>query len=221
MKKWKVLNLYAGIGGNRKLWEDVEVDAVEINESIAKIYQKFFPDDDLILADAHKYLLEHYNDYDFIWSSPPCPTHSRIQRASVLSDYIRTGNLHRKAQYPDMRLYQEIILLHCFSNGCKWVVENVKSYYDPLIKPQEIDRHYFWSNFRIASLSDMGYKGNIIEKGHAKALQDAKVVDISNYKLDGRRRDAVLRSYINPELGKHIFDCAFKRVQIKLGDEGK
>ena len=26
----RVLNLYAGIGGNRKLWEDVEVTAVEI-----------------------------------------------------------------------------------------------------------------------------------------------------------------------------------------------
>ena len=30
----KVLNLYAGIGGNRKLWEDVEVTAVELNPKI-------------------------------------------------------------------------------------------------------------------------------------------------------------------------------------------
>ena len=35
----KVLNLYAGIGGNRKLWTDVEVTAIENNESIAAIYQ--------------------------------------------------------------------------------------------------------------------------------------------------------------------------------------
>ena len=27
----KVLNLYCGIGGNRKLWEDVEVTAVELD----------------------------------------------------------------------------------------------------------------------------------------------------------------------------------------------
>ena len=31
----KVLNLYAGIGGNRKLWKDVEVTAVENNKEIA------------------------------------------------------------------------------------------------------------------------------------------------------------------------------------------
>lgn len=215
MKKIKVLNLYAGIGGNRKLWENVEVTAVEINKSIAKIYRDFFPDDNMVIGDAHQYLLEHYKEYDFIWSSPPCPTHSRIQRASVLSDCIKTGNLHRKAQYPDMRLYQEIILLHSFSNGCKWVVENVKSYYNPLIIPQEVDRHYFWSNFIIPPI-ECGYSGNIIEKGHSKELQKAKDIDISKYKLEGRRRDATLRSYINPKLGKHILDCAFKRKQIKL-----
>jgi len=40
-KRLKVLNLYAGIGGNRKLWRDVDVIAVEINPEIAKIYQDF------------------------------------------------------------------------------------------------------------------------------------------------------------------------------------
>jgi len=74
----KVLNLYAGIGGNRKLWEDVEVTAVEHDEWIAATYQKFFPNDNVVVADAHKYLLEHYKEFDFIWASPPCPTHSKI-----------------------------------------------------------------------------------------------------------------------------------------------
>ena len=32
----KILNLYAGIGGNRKLWKDVQVTAVELNSEIAK-----------------------------------------------------------------------------------------------------------------------------------------------------------------------------------------
>ena len=77
-KMIKVLNLYAGIGGNRKLWKDVDVTAVEINPEIAKIYQDFFPMDNVIITDAHKYLLEHYKEFDFIWSSPPCPTHSRF-----------------------------------------------------------------------------------------------------------------------------------------------
>jgi hypothetical protein len=39
--KIKILNLYAGLGGNRKLWKNVEVTAVENNPEIAKIYQDF------------------------------------------------------------------------------------------------------------------------------------------------------------------------------------
>ena len=96
----KVLNLYAGIGGNRKLWKDVDVTAVEIKPKIAKIYQEFFPDDKVIVEDAHQYLLEHYKEFDFIWSSPPCPTHSRINTDG-----------RQEARYPDMRLYQEILFL--------------------------------------------------------------------------------------------------------------
>ncbi len=42
----KILNLYTGIGGNRKLWGDKhEITAVEIDLKIAKIYQNFFPKD--------------------------------------------------------------------------------------------------------------------------------------------------------------------------------
>ena len=76
-KKIRILNLYAGIGGNRRLWEgDIEVTAVEKDPKIAVIYQKNFPDDKVIVGDAHDYLLEHFKEFDFIWSSPPCPSHS-------------------------------------------------------------------------------------------------------------------------------------------------
>ena len=74
----KVLNLYAGIGGNRRLWQNVHVTAVEQNADIAKVYYHFFPEDKMIIGDAHEYLLKHFTEYDFIWSSPPCPTHSKI-----------------------------------------------------------------------------------------------------------------------------------------------
>ena len=53
----KVLNLYAGIGGNRKLWGGVEVTAVELNPEIAHIYSDFYPDDEVIIDDANQYLL--------------------------------------------------------------------------------------------------------------------------------------------------------------------
>ncbi len=67
----KVLNLYAGIGGNRKFWTDCEVTAIEFREDIAKVYKEYFPNDTVVVADAHKYLLDHYKEFDFIWSSPP------------------------------------------------------------------------------------------------------------------------------------------------------
>ncbi len=101
----KILNCYAGLGGNRLLWRDCDVTAVEINPEIAKIYQTLFPRDNVIVGDAHQYLLEHYKEFDYIWTSPPCQTHSQIR--------FNLGVKNRPTEpvYPDMRLYQEIILL--------------------------------------------------------------------------------------------------------------
>ena len=73
LQRYKVLNLYGGIGGNRKHWKDVDVTMVELNPEIAAIYQDFFPGDKVIICDAHQYLLDHFKEFDFIWSSPPCP----------------------------------------------------------------------------------------------------------------------------------------------------
>ena len=139
----KILNCYSGIGGNRKLWgDDHDITAVEFDPKIAAIYQDLFPNDTVIVGDAHEYLLEHYQEFDFIWCSPPCPTHSILNYSLNAKGYIR---------YPDMKLYQEIILLKTFFKG-KYSIENVKSYYAPLIQPQISGRHYYWANFNIPSL---------------------------------------------------------------------
>lgn len=135
----KVLNLYAGLGGNRKKWEGVDVVAVEMDERIAAIYSRLYPDDTVVVGDAHQYLLENSDNFDFIWSSPPCQTHSRMNK------FTRHKHLRR---YPDMKLYEEIIFLQHFFKG-KWVVENVVSYYKPLIPPQRSGRHYYWANFDV------------------------------------------------------------------------
>lgn len=212
----KVLNLYAGIGGNRKLWDGVEVVAVEIDESIAGIYQDFFPDDVVVVGDAHQYLLDHYKDFDFIWSSPPCPTHS------ITNFFLNAQGIKR---YPDMKLWQEIIFLKHFCY-CKWVVENVEVYYDaPLpIKPYHIERHYFWSNFYIngkpskndfnilnarASTRQFAYK-NISD------LEELHGFDLSKYNGKVTNLRKILRNCVRPELGKYIFDCAFKVKQEVL-----
>ena len=142
----KVLNLYAGIGGNRKLWNGVEVTAVERNEEIAAIYQEYFPNDTVIVGDAHEYLLKHYSEFDFIWSSRPCQTHSR-------SRMWATKGGRYAAKYPDLELYQEIIFFEHFFDG-KWIVENVIPYYEPLIAPRlTIGRHLIWSNFTITKFA--------------------------------------------------------------------
>ena len=207
----KVLNLYAGIGGNRKLWEDVEVTAIELNPDIAKIYQEFFPKDKVIIADAHEYLLKNFKEFDFIWSSPPCPTHSRTNTFLHAQGNIR---------YPDMGLWQEIIFLKKWFRG-KWVVENVISYYPPLWPPTELDRHYFWSNFHIAY-----FKSNRdfnIANARTTTRQDGKEYERTleqyhgfamNKSFNGKR--LALRNCVYPPLGLHILNESKRDIQPEL-----
>ncbi len=56
----KILNLYAGIGGNRTLWGDKhEITAIEINSDIASEYKYKFPNDEVIQTDSHQFLLHN------------------------------------------------------------------------------------------------------------------------------------------------------------------
>lgn len=194
----KVLNLYSGIGGNRKLWEDVDVTAVEWDQQTAKVYQDYFPNDTVIVGDAHQYLLDHFKEFDFIWSSPPCPTHSRARFWGYSQD---------RPVYPDMSLYQEIIFLqnHC---ECKWVVENVIPYYDPLIPAKEIDRHLFWSNFVIPHYPKTKYLGNHLPQLEAEY----------GFKVSGPKRKKILRNCVNPKVGLHIMNHA-RGIVIKSKSE--
>jgi DNA (cytosine-5)-methyltransferase 1 len=206
-EKIKVLNLYAGIGGNRKLWENVEVTAVEHNPEIAKIYQDFFPEDKVIIGDAHQYLLEHFEEFDFIWSSPPCPSHSRIRIHSAVA---RGQN---KPIFPDMKLYEEILFLQGYFKG-KWVVENVVSWYDPLIKPYIYQEHYYWSNFVI----DGKKSATRCHNDGIEALQKLKGFDLSKYKLSVEYpKEKVLRNCVEPKAGLFVFNSAYKEQQIGLG----
>jgi DNA (cytosine-5)-methyltransferase 1 len=210
MDNIKILNLYAGIGGNRKLWGDNhDITAVEWDKKIANKYQEFFPKDTIIIADAHQYLLDHYAEFDFIWSSPPCPTHTRMNIANSLSPYKdNTIQLKRgggiKPRYADMGLYQEIILLnHHFKR--KWCVENVVAYYEPLIKPHQIGGHYFWTNFTIRPIE-------VQNRGMGK--YDTTKYTLTERKgfkwkdLEGLDRELVLRNCVEPEVGLHILNEA-------------
>ncbi len=191
----KILNLYAGIGGNRKLWGDEhEITAVEHNPAIADIYKDFFPRDKVIVGDAHQYLLEHFSEFDFIWTSPPCQSHSRINFS---------GRSRGAYKFPDMKLYEEILFLKHWFKG-KFVVENVRSYYTPLITPQEVQSHYFWSNFNITETGRVREKVRN-DKGQTLKVkmqqQGFDIKDFHDYKGDKR---VLLNNCVEPELGAHI-----------------
>jgi len=199
----KILNLYAGIGGNRKLWgDDHEITAVEYKPEIAKIYQDFFPKDKMVIGDAHQYLLEHFSEFDFIWSSPPCPTHSRVR---FIATYGHDGKIRQKPVFPDMKLYEEIIFLKHYFKG-KWVVENVVGYYEPLIVPQEEGKHYFWANFPIIQIKKQA-------RGHKYSIDNlAKIKGFDLGDIKGKR--LLLRNCVEPGLGKYILNCAINRATL-------
>lgn len=195
----KVLNLYAGIGGNRKFWpDDVDVTAVELDSRIADVYKYLYPNDTVIVEDAHEFLLQHFKEYDFIWASPPCPTHSRLG----YEDQIR----HNKPKYPDMKLYQEIILLHKqFKNG-KFVVENVIPYYDPLIKPTvKLARHYFWTNFDVPEKEFPKLYNGSLHNSVVADLEKAYGIFLPDWAVNKR---LLLRNVCRPDVGKYLYDLA-------------
>jgi DNA (cytosine-5)-methyltransferase 1 len=205
----RVLNLYSGIGGNRKLWENVEVTAVEYNKEIAMIYKDYFPNDNVIVADAHEYLLKNYMNFDFIWSSPPCPSHSRIRYTCTKQEQKTRGKLDVK--YVDMMLYQEILLLDNYFDG-KYVVENVIPYYEPLIPAKKLGRHLFWSNFNLGNYSTE--EKNVLRGNSMAVLQEQRGFDLSKFKIK-QRKDTILLNCVDSELGLHILNCAMDIIKKK------
>jgi DNA (cytosine-5)-methyltransferase 1 len=204
----KILNLYACLGGNRYKWnevkEDIEVTAVELDPELARLYQERFPNDKVIIADAHQYLLDHYKEFDFIWSSPPCPSHSRIRHQKA--HYHQDTEINYKVIYADMKLYQEIILLKHYFKG-KYVVENVIPYYEPLIPAQKRGRHLYWTNFNLPnSLSER--KINLAKKGNEYLdLLKFHEINLSTYK-GTQTRQKIARNLVDYEAGKTIFETA-------------
>ena len=181
----KILNLYSGIGGNRHLWGDEhEITAIEINPEISAIYKEKFPNDVVINTDAHFYLLHHFQDFDFIWSSPPCPSHSRLCYSQKEKKYI------------DLSLYQQIILLKSWFKG-KWVIENVVPYYDYLINPSVvIGRHPYWCNFEVPTLP---IKNIDISRSTADELSEYLGIPKPRYKSR-----LLLRNCVEPKIGLHF-----------------
>ena len=199
----KVLNLYACLGGNRYKWDEVaeiQVTAVELDPEAARLYKERFPKDTVIVADAHQYLLDHFKEFDFIWSSPPCPSHSRMRKTNT-----GEGERKSKATYPNMMLYQEIILLEHFFKG-KYCVENVIPYYEPLIPAQQRGRHLYWTNFILPN--NLGErKANNFINSKVSELSKFHDYDFTQYK-GTQRLDKMARNLVDYEAGKTILETA-------------
>jgi DNA (cytosine-5)-methyltransferase 1 len=206
----RILNLYACLGGNRYKWNevgrelgiDIEVTAVELDEDLARLYQDRFPNDKVIVTDAHQYLLDHYKEFDFIWSSPPCPSHSRAR-------YWRSSNYEttNKAIYPDLKLYEEILFLqHYFKTG-KYVVENVIPYYEPLIQAKKRGRHLYWTNFNLPTDIKDRRVQICAGKDELKRLCEFHEIEVSSYKGE-QSLLKVARNLVDYEAGKTIFETA-------------
>ena len=208
----KILNLYACLGGNRYKWDevtDVKVTAVEWDEELARLYQERFPNDKVIVDDAHQYLLDHYKEFDFIWSSPPCPTHSRARFWSI-------GANGKNPIYPDMKLYQEVLLLDYHFKG-KYVVENVIPYYEPLLNPKKRGRHLYWTNFNLPS--DLGDRRFAICSAKKEVDGLCKFHDYNFRQYKGSQRMLkIARNLVDYEAGKTILETAIgiiKKQNIK------
>jgi DNA (cytosine-5)-methyltransferase 1 len=198
----KVLNLYACLGGNRYKWTDCEVTAIELDQELARMYKERFPNDTVIIADAHQYLLDYYKEFDFIWSSPPCPSHSRAR-------YWNSSNYDTKTEaiYPDMKLYEEILFLqHYFRTG-KFVVENVIPYYEPLIAAQKRGRHLYWTNFNLpCNLNDRRFAISQT-KNELQELCKFHSIDLTSYK-GTQSLVKIGRNLVDYEAGLTIFNTA-------------
>jgi len=214
----KILNLYACLGGNRYKWNEVtnvKVTAIELDPELARMYQERFPNDTVIVADAHQYLLDHYKEFDFIWTSPPCPTHSKVRVTQKNQDFYIP-------KFPDMKLYEEIIFLKEHFKG-KYVVENVIPYYEPLITAIKRGRHLYWTNFNLPNTIDRKESKGIMcgqtddELNKLCELHQIERGFLNTYK-GKQSKTKIIRNLVDFEVGKTILETAIgivKRANVK------
>lgn len=196
----EILNLYSSLGGNRAKWDevaDIKVTAIELDPDLASLYQQRFPNDKVIIADAHEYLLNNYKNFDFIWSSPPCPSHSKARFARKETT---------SAEYPDFKLYEEVVFLDNWFKG-KYCVENVIPYYEPLIPAQKRGRHLYWTNFKLPY--DLNERKSGIMEGKDEVNEWIKFHEFDFRQYKGEQRlDKIARNLVDFEVGKIILQTA-------------
>ena len=115
-----------------------------------------------------------------------------------------------KPMYPDMKLYEEIIFLEHYFKG-NYCVENVIAFYDPLIKPKKLQRHWFWTNYPLNEQKFPDDKhDDIMEECREKVG-----IDLRDYDLKSDHK-TIYRNCVSSDLGLYIFQTAYKDKQEVL-----
>lgn len=190
MSKIKFLNTFAGVGGNTELLDrdKFEVTHIELYSKPTRYLEENFPNDIVLRKNAWRYIPENFRDYDIVWASPSCKTHSRA-RVFQLSDRYVNGNF----ELPDERLWMLIKWLKVFGSRMIWIVENVIPFYTSIEIPTAlVGRHLVWSNKRIGD----------------KSFEADQII----YKQKG----SFDRDRMNPEIGKYIIEQAINDKQTSL-----
>jgi len=142
----RILDLFCGVGGVARGFQNFLLDngiefeyyAIDIDKRVLKAHKLLNPYSKTICRDAWSIDDKEFKEFDLIWASPPCETHSKS----------RFLNINAKPTKPDMRLYNLIERL--WSLNMPFIVENVEPYYRPPIKPiVKVGRHVLWSNLCI------------------------------------------------------------------------
>ena len=218
----KTLNLFCGIGGNRLGFDEkYQVTAIDFNEKACRIYKFRFPTDRVIKADAYEYVRKHFSEFEFIWGSPSCKTHSLLNNINVGCVYNRSAR--KNIQLPDFRLYSLITFLKFMFRGI-WVIENVRPYYPPLIPPSfALGRHYFWSNIIIPEKNFKIHDIGSIEKADSDYiawLAEQKEVPIELVEkltfLTNNEKVTIFRDMVNPKVARYIIKKIEQQQQQNL-----
>jgi DNA (cytosine-5)-methyltransferase 1 len=206
----KILNLYAGIGANRHLWTDHSITNVEINAQCCAHLSSTYRDDTVVNEDAVEFLLANYNDFDFIWLSPPCQSHTKL-----------THSFNKRCpRLPDFTLYAIHTFLSSFHKGL-FVIENVIPYYKPLIAPSaSIGRHALWANFTIPFLKFNNPKGfaSMSTESDFQSLVSWLGIPRPPHIYPGKAHNPcqLLRNATHPAIGNHILNAAIAHHNYPL-----
>ena len=114
---------------NTKNWDRKEhsITHVEKNEEIADCLKDLQPKDQVVIADAYKYIEKNHDRYDFIWASPPC---TKFSVAAIGHHWNKQNSNYypkKKECVESIRLVYHTLYLINNLNPEYWVMENPRA----------------------------------------------------------------------------------------------